>query len=151
MDRSGGLDRLEALRIEEILKDYKENSPEIPGLAGVTSEHITRLREFLILVARGMWGGTVYYNDAQNHIGVQRDVIGRILGVISDFERESGRPLLSALVVLKPEENKRMKGKIAMPSYGFFYMYFPEAETPKEKYMCWIKEIKKLQNYWNSQ
>jgi hypothetical protein len=59
-----------------------------------------------------------------------------MLGGISGYEKECGRPLLSSVVVLKDTK---------MPGQGFFY--FNETEMSDEEF--WFKEIKKVWNYWN--
>jgi len=154
MDKFGNLDKEEIQRIEEMLEERKRYNPQIPGLPEVTGGQIVDLRETLINVVMGSWGGRIWYSDAERTIRVQRDVIGEILGVISNFEKENGRPLLSAVVVHKKGEIDGTSGapiRMTRPADMFFIAFLPEARTEAERIKRWIVVLKKLKEFWGNQ
>ncbi len=65
-------------------------------------------------------------------------VLSRMLGGISEHERECGRPLLSAVVVLK--------GDIRMPAGGFYRLFNDTGMSDTE---FWIEKINEVWNYWS--
>jgi len=73
-----------------------------------------------------------------------REEMGKILGIISTYEHQQGRPMLSAIVVHR-EDN--------MPGKGFFQL----AETlgllkaRQDKIGFWCKEVARVHNSWGSE
>jgi len=78
-------------------------------------------------------------------------VLCAMLGDISIHEHESNRPMLSAVVVHKP--NPQM-GILAMPGDGFFNLaydlgLYDGSRDTKDRMRFFSKEIKKVWEYWN--
>jgi len=95
------------------------------------------IRTRLIEVARA--GEVVFYQELD--IGRGR-ALGTILGEISDYESNQGRPLLSAVAVSK------VKG---MPNPGFWGVPgIPPNLTDKQRPIFWAREVLKVINYWQS-
>ena len=78
----------------------------------------SRIRKYLIACARRRTNQLVTYQEVNQdcelgldfNISHDRDVIGEVLGEISQEEHENGRPLLSAIVVKKGADNNVGKG-----------------------------------------
>jgi hypothetical protein len=110
-------------------------------------ETVKRVYQKLIEVAKKQKGyetGIIFYEKIMAIAGLEREdphdretVLGRMLGGISEHEEECGRPLLSAVVVLKDTPR--------MPSKGFYY--FNDTDMSDEEF--WFKEIKKVWDYWS--
>ena len=93
------------------------------------------IREKLIKVAKGK--KTIYYSE----LGINRRWVGEIVGDISIYEREQGRPLLSAVVVRKDTK---------MPGEGFWGLTYEtqSAKTGVDRRNFWKSELNKVYNYW---
>ncbi|NQT04928.1 MAG: hypothetical protein HQ577_02850 [Dehalococcoidia bacterium] len=95
------------------------------------------IRNRLIQVAKA--GEVIFYQELS--IGRGRK-LGTILGEISDYEANQGRPLLSAIAVSK------VKG---MPNPGFWGLpSIPPNLTEKQRPVFWAREVVKVINYWQT-
>lgn len=95
------------------------------------------IRDRLIETTRA--GEVIFYLE----LGIGRGkVLGKILGDISDYEWNQGRPLLSAIAVSK------VKG---MPNPGFWGLAaVPPNLTERQRPIFWAREVMKVINYWQS-
>ena len=97
------------------------------------------IREKLIKVAKDK--KTICYSELGVEFGISTRHVGKVVGEISLFESQQGRPLLSALVVLKNR---------GMPSEGFWkgpsYEQARKRGIGKEDF--WESELKKAYDYW---
>ena len=92
-------------------------------------------------------GGYVNYGDIAPLVGLDMEMpgdrlrIGAILDRINRVEHRAGRPLLSAVVILK-EENK--------PGKGFFDLAKEiRRQSPNEDDITfWVEELKRVHAYW---
>jgi len=114
----------------------------------LSSSQVKKVYEKLKEVARkgkeNNRAGIIFYGEIMNMIGLDPDdpydreqVLGRMLGGVSQHEKDEGRPLLSAIVV-------RKDGK--MPGPGFYGFN----NTAMTDLQFWIKEIRKVWNYWST-
>ena len=93
--------------------------------------YLPRLRALLVRAAKKK--RLVPYGDLQADLGIPRGwVIGKLLGALCEQEHEAGRPLLSAIVVLKRTQR---------PSEGFWRL---PMLTPRSR---WEVERDKVWNY----
>lgn len=106
-------------------------------------DDVKRVYDSLIAVARKGENSHVYYERVAHIAGLNlndpfdREIaLGHLLGIISEHEKASGRPLLTAIVVTK-ETN--------MPGKGFWG--FNEKNMDKNRF--WIQEIRKVWEYWS--
>ena len=80
--------------------------------------------------------------DLDVNVGSDRAEMGRILGEVSRYEHEAGRPLLSAVVTRKDGE----------PGKGFYAlarelgMIAPRAS----RIAFWSQELKKVYDHWSA-
>lgn len=76
-------------------------------------------------------------------LGIGRGrTLGQILGEISEYEHDQGRPLLSAVAVSK------VKG---MPNPGFWGIPdIPSGLTDKQRPIFWAREVIKVVDYWRN-
>jgi len=88
--------------------------------------------------------GIIFYEEIMAIADLEREdphdretVLSRMLGGISEHEKECSRPLLSAVVVLK--------GEVRIPGSGFFG--FNDTNMSDEEF--WYKEIRKVWDYWS--
>ena len=95
------------------------------------------IRKKLIEAART--GEVIFYLE----LGVGRGrKLGQILGEISEYEHEQGRPLLSAVAV------SRVKG---MPNPGFWTLpSVPPGLTERQCPVFWARELVKVLDWWQS-
>lgn len=104
------------------------------------------------LVRRAKGRGPLCYSEAAKYVGLSMDKIedrnelSRLLGEIADHEHENGRPMLTALVVLKNSNT---------PSKGFYKKAkelgrFPGSKKKKVKDEFWEREIIKVCEFWSS-
>ena len=95
------------------------------------------IRDRLIEVAQA--GEVIFYRD----LGIGRGkAAGVILGEISDYEWNQGRPLLTAIVANKAK---------GMPSPGFWGLAaIPPNLTERQRPIIWAREVMKVINYWQS-
>ena len=93
------------------------------------------IRRRLIEAARA--GEVIFYQE----LGIGRGrVLGQILGEISEYEHDQGRPLLSALAV------SRVKG---MPAPGFWGLpSVPPGLTERQYPIFWARELVKVLDWW---
>ena len=103
----------------------------------------------IIKVAKS--GNTTYYSDIAPMVGLDmgfppdRNRISDILDEISRNEHANGRPLLSAVVILK-EEN--------IPGQGFFTLAQSLGlcdGNPDSELKFWVQELHRVHAYWASQ
>ncbi|MEM5861272.1 MAG: hypothetical protein QXJ20_02665 [Candidatus Aenigmatarchaeota archaeon] len=102
--------------------------------------------------------GYITYEEIMSLARINREntyerevVLGIMLGGISAHEHDCGRPMLSAVVVHKP--NKEM-GILAIPGDGFFKLaydlgLYDGSRNQKDKMKFWSKEIKRVWDYWS--
>ena len=89
----------------------------------------------------------VNYGDIAPLIGLDmempedRDRIGAILDCINRIEHKKGRPLLSAVVILKDAN---------MPGAGFFKLAkcLGLQSQDEDNLMFWINELRRVHDYW---
>ena len=112
------------------------------------------LREQLCEIAKN--GETTYYSDIAPSLGLDmalsndRRKIGELLEHISATERCAGRPLLSAVVILKEDNRDR-----EMPGQGFFDMakgfgLLRDATDATENRRYWRRELRRVHRYWRA-
>ena len=101
--------------------------------------------EELLRVAKG--GETTYYSDiaplARLNMNLQtdRNRIARILDSISKAEHEAGRPLLSAVVILRGE---------GVPGFGFFSLATELGlRGTNDEIQYWRQELQHVHDYWS--
>ena len=72
-----------------------------------------------------------------------RAEIGRILGDISSYEQENGRPLISAIMIHKHD---------GRPGIGFFHLAkeLGLLKTGDDEDRFWNEEVKKVFAYWKN-
>ena len=90
----------------------------------------------------------IFYEDiaplADLDLELQRDrtELGRLLGDISTYEHEHGKPLLSAVVVFKDESHR-------MPGSGFFKLRSVLGLRPRQDDMAfWATELQRVYAVW---
>jgi len=95
------------------------------------------IRRRLIEAARA--GEVIFYLE----LGIGRGrVLGQILGEISEYEHDQGRPLLSAVAV------SSVKG---MPNPGFWGIpSVPPGLTKRQCSVFWARELVKVLDWWQS-
>lgn len=109
---------------------------------------INDLRDKLIMIAKAK--RTVSYSEIGMQIGLIVDIMGqkyelyRLLGEVAEFENEKGHPMLTALVI-KIKDNQ--------PGKGFYtkaikFGLLKNHEDEKAKYAFWVKELKKVHDFW---
>jgi len=108
----------------------------------------TRVRDRLIEVAR--LERLITYSELVSECGLDLDLslqrdrteIGRVLGDISKYEVENGRPRLSAIVVNQSS---------SMPSEGF-YNYAKELNihTGEADEIFFAREVRKIYDHWEN-
>jgi hypothetical protein len=93
------------------------------------------IRRRLIEAAKA--GEVIFYRE----LGIGRGrKLGQILGEISEYEHDQGRPLLSAVAV------SRVKG---MPSPGFWTLSsVPPGLTERQCPVFWARELVKVLDWW---
>lgn len=107
------------------------------------------LRERLCEIAKN--GETIYYSQIAPSFGLDmkiladREKFGAMLDAVNKREHEAGRPLLSAVVVLKGAE---------MPSWGFFKVaedlgLLRGRTTAAQNRKYWEDEITAVYKYWS--
>lgn len=74
-----------------------------------------------------------------------RDEISRLLGEIAVFEHGEGRPMLTALVVHKGDDNN--------PGEGFFDIakslgIYDGSRDPINRLKFWVNQVTDVYNYW---
>ncbi|WP_343339064.1 hypothetical protein TPELB_14130 [Terrisporobacter petrolearius] len=85
----------------------------------------------------------------------ERQIFGRYLGEISSYCNENNMPLISAMVIRKPDKynNKYNSNKIDMPGNGFYNLYKDlrgiEIKSEDEKAIVFYKELKLIKTYEN--
>ena len=85
----------------------------------------------------------------------EREIFGRYLGEISSYCNENDMPLISAMVIRKPDEynNKYNSNKIDIPGNGFYNLYKNlrgiEVKSEDEKVIVFYKELKLIKAYEN--
>ena len=91
-------------------------------------------------------GDITYYSDIAPLVGLDmnfpddRNQISNILGEISRREYEGGRPLLSAVVILRNEN---------IPGEGFFNLARGlELYDEDNDMKFWIQELRRVHDYW---
>jgi len=97
----------------------------------------------------------VYYSDiaplADLDMSLDRDreEIGRLLGGISRHEHEEGRPLLSAVVVHKPDQQS---DESLGPGRGFFTLAreLRLMAPDEDEDDFWQRELQRVHDYWGS-
>jgi hypothetical protein len=107
------------------------------------------LREMLIGVARR--GGITHYGPVADLLGIRAErldhcaELSEALDEISTFEHENGRPLLSVVVVRKPDEENSMR-----PGGGFFKMARRNGvQKPDEDDDAFFSaELRRCHEYW---
>ena len=104
----------------------------------------TAIYERLIEIAKG--GDITYYSDIAPLAGLDmslppdRNRISDILDEISRTELTSGRPLLSAVVILKDEN---------IPGDGFFKMAKElRLYDGSDDFRFWIRELRHVHDHW---
>lgn len=68
--------------------------------------------------------------------------IGNMLGRISHYENQHGRPMLSAIVAGKNQST---------PSGGFLITAKELGRDTKDKDKCWCEEINRVYDYWENE
>ena len=101
----------------------------------------------LLLVAKG--SNLTNYSDIAPLAGLDmglppdRNSMASILDEISRSEHENGRPLLSAVVVLKGEN---------IPGEGFFSLAKDlRLHDGSDDVVFWVREVQRVHNYWSKQ
>lgn len=94
-------------------------------------------------------GEPIHYEDIAPLYGFNYDKdadraeVGRLLGIISEDELDAGRPMLSAVVVLKGGE--------AMPGKGFFDLARRRGRfRGGDEKLYWVSEFQEVCKYWQS-
>lgn len=106
-----------------------------------------RVYEKLIEVAEERGEKTITCTDLCKNAGLGLDmskpndwgIIGNMLGRISHYESQHGRPMLSAIVSSKNQST---------PSNGFLVTAKELGRNTKDKLQCWIEEINRVHDYW---
>ncbi len=108
--------------------------------------------KFLKEVAKKRKGekGIIYYSDLANEFNLpfenseDRNKLFELIGEITQFEFDNGRPLLSVVVVHKDDTR--------MPGDGFFKLACDlEVWDGKEDRLIFFgKELNKTHNYWSN-
>jgi hypothetical protein len=100
------------------------------------------------LVNRAKRGKIALYREVQHHAGLDMDIpadreeIGRLLGEISEYEHQQGRPLLSAIVIAKGE---------GRPGRGFFnFIRSKGLLQADDEDSFWAMEIARVFREWDS-
>jgi len=97
----------------------------------------------------------VYYSEIAPLAGLDmsfecdRAEIGRLLGEISTYEHEHGRPLLSAVAVYKPDEQRE---ESLGPGPGFFTLVRELGLMPlgEEEQDFWVRELRHVHDHWGT-
>lgn len=93
------------------------------------------------------------YSDISPLVGLSmdndqdRDEIARLLGEIAVYEHQSGRPMLTSLIVHKGDDNN--------PGKGFFSIaqelgLFNGSRGQILRLTFWINQVTEVHNYWSS-
>jgi len=106
------------------------------------------IHEKLKEAARAKPERLLYYSDIAPLSGLDmafqedRNKMAEILGDISTYEHDRGRPLLSAVVV--------HRGDPQLPGDGFFKlaMSLKLIRPGQDRAMFWAEELKKVYEYW---
>lgn len=100
----------------------------------------------LLSVARSQ--GLITYSDIAPLAGldmgnaVDRNEIGRLLGDISTFEHQQGRPLLSAVVIHRDNN---------IPGEGFFTLARELGiYNENDDLLFFIQELRRVHDYWHN-
>lgn len=104
-----------------------------------TKEAIMRtdIRDLLIQAAKA--GEVVYYMG----LGLARGkALGQALAEIADYEREAGRPMLTAVAVSKTK---------GMPNEGFWALPNVPRLNDHQRPLYWAREFVKVVDYWQKQ
>lgn len=106
----------------------------------------TTIYDRLVEIAKG--GDVTYYSDIAPLAGLDmslppdRNRISDILDEISRTESSLGRPLLSAIVILKDEN---------IPGDGFFKMAKElRLYDGSDDFRFWIRELRRVHDHWTS-
>lgn len=110
-----------------------------------------RLYKKLIKVAENK--GRIYYQELAYGLGEPYDDVNERnqfhdkLGIITRFEHDNGRPMLSVLVVLK---EGHMSNKMKMPGAGFFGLAKKLGVWDgKNMEKFFVLEVNKVHDCWN--
>ena len=133
--------------VDELIRELESQADEAGRQSDAAPPHpqlYDRLRE--IASAEGK---PTTYQPVADLVGLDMDSpadrkrIGEMLGDISRYEHEHGRPLLSAVVVLQDSESK-------IPGAGFFVLAkeLGLQEPGEEDYVFHARELKKVYAQW---
>lgn len=101
----------------------------------------------------------ITYGELSSIVGLpistykEREILGRYLGEISSYCNDNDMPLISAMVIRKPDKynNKYNSNKIDIPGNGFYNLYKDlkgiEAKSEDEKAVVFYKELKLIKAY----
>jgi len=101
------------------------------------------------LINKAKTRGIITYGELTNQITTMsfdfedpshRDLIGQVLGEITEEEAAAGRGLLSSIVVHKHNDME--------PGAGFFGLAEHLGYDTKDKTTCWAKAIKEVHKIW---
>ena len=118
------------------------------------SEHETILTKLTEVAAARQ---TVYYSELGDLIGLDmsnpgdRYSLADILGDINIAEHAEGRPMISAVAILK--ESSQYEAAMR-PGVGFFNIandrlgLYNGSKDPDEQLAFWIPELKRVHDYW---
>jgi hypothetical protein len=127
----------------------------------LSAKIVKTVYEKLIEVAKKQKGyerGIIFYEEIMGIAGLEREdpydreiVLCRMLACISIHEDECKKPMLSAVVVHKP--NPQM-GILPIPGDGFFELAYElgkynGSKNEKDKMRLFSEEIKKVWDYWS--
>lgn len=106
-----------------------------------------RVREVLIELAKAQGKRSISCTELSRRAGLRLDmskpcdwgIIGNMLGRISHYENQYGRPMLSAIVAGKSQN---------APSGGFLITAKELGRDTKDKDKCWCDEMNKVYDYW---
>lgn len=122
---------------------------------GSLAPRLVPLREMLINVARR--GGVTHYGPVADLLGIRTErldhcrELSEALDEISTFEHANGRPLLSVVVVRKPDEGHQ-EGHDMRPGGGFFKMAKRNGvQKPDEDDEAFFAaQLRRAHDYWQS-
>lgn len=106
------------------------------------------IQEILIGIAQKRWkiSCTEICRRAKLNLDMakssDRGIIGNMLGCISHYEAQHGRPMLSAIVVSNNQST---------PSRGFLITAKELGRDTKDKDKCWCDEMNRVYDYWSKQ
>jgi hypothetical protein len=135
------LDELSNQLTDFVKEKYSNDVGDIPLIIDIY--------KILIETIRGR-KESIYYSVLASRIGLISSVdafeidlqtqLAHLIGIVSHFEKENGRPMLSAIVV-----NKESK----MPGGGFFgWAKQLELQKKESNREFWINQIKELRKCW---